>query len=83
MPQPGRRTGVFVDESVLPPETLLLGASSSQEVKCFALGHEERSSPHSAISFRERYGPRPWIVVMSFPSNPNSAARTSKARAFA
>ncbi len=35
-------------------ETLLLGASPSQEVKCFALGQEERSSPHSATSFKER-----------------------------
>ena len=42
------------DESILPPEILLLGASPSQEVKCFALGQEERSSPHSAISFKER-----------------------------
>ena len=28
-------------------------------------------------------GPRPSILVMSFPSSANSAARTSKARAFA
>jgi len=32
----------------------LLGAKHSQEVKCFALGQAERSSPHSAISFSDR-----------------------------
>jgi hypothetical protein len=42
------------DESTFPPEILLLGAKQSQEVKCFALGHAERSSPHSAISFSDR-----------------------------
>jgi len=42
------------DESTLPPEILLLGAKHSQEVKCFALGQAERSSPHSAVSFNER-----------------------------
>ena len=71
------------DERILPPEILLLGAKPSQEVKCFALGQAERSSPHSAISFSERYGPRPSIWVMSFPSSAKSAARTSKASAFA
>jgi hypothetical protein len=30
------------------------GAKHSHEVKCFELGHAERSSPHSAISFNER-----------------------------
>jgi hypothetical protein len=42
------------DESILPPEIVLLGAGPSQEVKYFALGQEEGSSPHSAISFKER-----------------------------
>ena len=41
-------------ESTFPPEILLLGAKHSQEVKCFALGQAERSSPHSAMSFNER-----------------------------
>jgi hypothetical protein len=42
------------DERILPPEILLLGAKPSHEVKCFALGQAERSSPHSAINFSER-----------------------------
>jgi hypothetical protein len=45
------------DESIFPPEILLLGASPSQEVKCFALGQAERSSPHSAINLSARHGP--------------------------
>jgi hypothetical protein len=42
------------DESTLPPEILLLGAKQSHEVKCFALGQAERSSPHSAMSLSAR-----------------------------
>ena len=38
----------------LPPDILLLGARQSQEVKCFALGHAERSSPHSDTSLSAR-----------------------------
>jgi hypothetical protein len=38
----------------LPPEILLLGDKQSQEVKCLALGHAERSGPHSATSFSAR-----------------------------
>ena len=41
------------DERILPSEILLLGAKPSQEVKCFALGQAERSSPHSAMLQRE------------------------------
>ncbi len=64
----GRRSGIEVFHSMAHgvvkqhrdlsgrggDRTLLLGASPSQEVKCLALGHEDRSSPHSAINFSER-----------------------------
>jgi hypothetical protein len=31
------------DDKTLPPEILLLGARQSHDVKCFALGHADRS----------------------------------------
>ena len=34
-----------------PPEILFLGASVSQDVKCFSVGHRLMSVPISAISF--------------------------------
>jgi hypothetical protein len=41
-------------DSTLPPEILLLGARQSHDVKCLALGHAERSVPHSLISLSAR-----------------------------
>ena len=42
------------DDRTLPPEILLCGARHNQDVKCFALGQADRSSPHSAISLSVR-----------------------------
>src|SRR6266516_1194211 len=47
------------DDRILPPEILLPGANESQDVKCLALGHAERSVPHSLINVSARYGPSP------------------------
>src|ERR1700688_2228800 len=56
------------EDRIFPPEILLRGANESQEVKCLALGHAERSVPHSPTSLSARYGPSPWICVKSIPS---------------
>jgi len=42
------------DDSTLPPEILLCGASPSHEVKCLAVGHADRLVPHSPTSLRAR-----------------------------
>src|ERR1019366_8056428 len=73
---------LVLDDKTLPPDILLLGAKQSQEVKCFALGHAERSSPHSDTSLSARWGPMPWIRVRSFPSKEWSALPTSKSGPF-
>src|SRR6202453_4639707 len=66
------------EESTLPPEVLLPGASHSQEVKCLGVGHALRSVPHSPMSFSASEGPSPWISVRSTPRTPYSAVLTSK-----
>lgn len=45
------------DDKTLPPDILLLGARQSLELKCFALGHAERSSPHSGHKLEREIGP--------------------------
>src|SRR3954451_22948272 len=66
----------------MPPEMLLLGAKQSHDVKCLALGHAERSVPHSLTSLSARYDPSPLICVRSEPRMAWSAARMSNPRAF-
>jgi hypothetical protein len=49
------RTAVSATTGSYPPEILLPGANESQDVKCLALGHADRSVPHSLINFSARY----------------------------
>src|SRR5580704_16670617 len=66
------------EDRIFPPEILLRGANESQEVKCLALGHAERSVPHSPTSLSARYGPSPWICVNSIPCTAYRASRAAK-----